>query len=75
MEFKGANERTNVDIDIMILTKYGLEKVGDFNIEQTNPKLPRLTFLPKEQKADSDDIKDQLFKVIISQVNKCMVQF
>lgn len=65
-EFTGS-KRSNVAVDILNLDDNGLKKVGTFQLIPTNQTM-RLIFLPKPKEEESEDIKDQLFRVVISLV-------
>lgn len=67
IEFNGARERSNVNIDVMALYSDELRKVGTFKLTNKD----RLSFLPPITVDLSDEdlpIKQQTFNVVISLV-------
>lgn len=68
MEFDTSGTRSNVEIDVMILTVDGLNKTGSFKPTNTE----RLSFLPQNNEDSNSDelpINQKTFKVIISVVS------
>lgn len=68
MEFDNSGVRSNVEIDVMTLTAYGLNKTGIY--KPTNPK--RLTFIMQDDENSNSDelpINQKTFIVAISVVS------
>lgn len=68
VEFDTSGTRSNVEIDVMILTVDGLNKTGSFKPTNTE----RLSFLPQNNEDSNSDelpINQKTFKVIISVVS------
>lgn len=73
IEFNGARERSNVNIDLISLdSDEYLQKIGTFKLTNT----PRLSFVPPvivDSIPDEDEpISKQTFKVVISLVRKVL---